>query len=434
MNDHRHALARTTLLLNQEWFSGQADEDAIADALLQSTVRLIADENSQSCRAGQSALITAFVLISRLGIGIELDAPNLPLIDTVAPLRKRCLVDALIDIGGDLVPGAHVRTTAAEVDDTFAFGAEAADYPGAVRVTATNCRARLERTASSTPCEGDMPFGGLAAGAAAAAIALQAARPRIENAAGVSARTPRPSPGPPVRIDLAELFPQLAGRPQADIGRLDAISGGAITHALVYCLLRIPTLRARLRVIEKQDAELTNLNRYSLLRACDEHTDKVQLLERASTQRIQITGITALYTQHTRAAVLPLADRVLVGVDDIEARWWVQEAQPAWLAIGATSNHMAQLSTHLSWSPCAACLHPVAQVPATIPTISFVSFWAGLIQACALVSGYREPRNISIYPFALGGPSWLVSVPPLARRGCRLRCHASRRAYDGQAA
>ena len=42
LSTHYEALARTTLLLNQEWFDGQADEAAIADALLGSTVRLAA--------------------------------------------------------------------------------------------------------------------------------------------------------------------------------------------------------------------------------------------------------------------------------------------------------------------------------------------------------------------------------------------------------
>ena len=59
MRTHHDALARTTLLLNEEWFAGEADERAIADALLASTVRIVGDADSLSCRAGQTALITA---------------------------------------------------------------------------------------------------------------------------------------------------------------------------------------------------------------------------------------------------------------------------------------------------------------------------------------------------------------------------------------
>jgi hypothetical protein len=151
----------------------------------------------------------------------------------------------------------------------------------------------------------------------------------------------------------------------------------------------------------------------------------VTLLERASSARLRIHGVRTLFTRDTRESLAPLAGRVLVGVDDIEARWWVQENDPAWLGVGATSNHLAQLSTHTPDSPCAACLHSVALPPGTIPTISFVSFWAGLLQACALVCGQRNPVNIMVYPFALGGSGWAVSVCPSANANRRIGCRAS---------
>jgi molybdopterin/thiamine biosynthesis adenylyltransferase len=179
-------------------------------------------------------------------------------------------------------------------------------------------------------------------------------------------------------------------------------------------------------VIEQQAADISNVNRYSLLRASDEDTDKVTLLERASGERLEVHGVRALFTRDTRTSLAPLASRVHVGVDDIEARWWVQESEPAWLAIGATSNHLAQLSTHTPDSPCAACVHPVALPPGTVPTISFVSFWAGLLQACALVSGLSDPVSIMVYPFALGGTGWAVSVHPKPNPDCTIGCRASR--------
>jgi molybdopterin/thiamine biosynthesis adenylyltransferase len=426
MSGHYDALARTTLLLNQEWFSGEADDETIADALLASTVRLVGEAESMRSRAGQTALVTAFMLIARLGIGIEVQVPDVAVIDRVAPLREPRLPEALIELGGDLIPGARVRSSAGEVEETFVFGA-VSDHAGAVvQVIATDVEACLQRTGNGAVCTGSQPYGGLAAGAAAAAIALEAARPKIEAAVGLPARSPRPSPGPPVTINLAELFPRLATAPRLALGDFDAVSGGAITHALAYCLLRIPGLQGRLRVIEQQAADLSNVTRYSLLRASDEDTDKVTLLERASSERLEIHGVRSLFTRDTRTSLAPLASLVLVGVDDIEARWWVQESEPAWLAVGATSNHLAQLSIHIPDSPCAACVHPVALPPGTIPTISFVSFWAGLLQSCALMSGPGDPVNVMVYPFALGGTSWAVSVQPHANAACRIGCRASR--------
>jgi hypothetical protein len=429
---HHDALARTTLLLNQEFFAGEADERAIAGALLATTVRLAADEESLSCRAGQAAVVTGFTLAARLGVGIEVAVPNVPVIDLVAPLRVPRLVDSLVEFGGDLVPGASVRTYSGEIDETFVFGACAVESATPVRVTATDFTADLERRVAGVACAGDLPLGGFAAGAAVAAIALEAALPRIESATGLAARRPRPSPGPPVRIRLQELFPELADTLALGTGDVDAISGGAITHALLFCLLRIPGLRAHLRVIEGQRAKLSNVNRYALLRASDDGRHKVEQLESLATADIEIAGVRSLFTKDTREALLPLAAHVVVGVDDVEARWWVQEENPDWLAVGATGNHLAQLTTHVPGSPCAACLHAVPLPPQTIPTISFVSFWAGLLQACALVAGARDPRNIVAFPFALGGPSAAACLAPVPNPACPIRgCAASRTARLG---
>ena len=425
MNTHYDALARTTLLLNREWFAGQADEPAIADALVASTVRFEADADALSCRAGQTAFVTAFALTARLGIGIELLAPNVPVIDLVAPLRLPDLVDSLLEFAGDLVPGARVRSTSGEIEEAFVFGALSTESDSFVRVIATDFTANLERSDAGAPCAGDLPLGGFAAGAAAAAIALQAAQKRIEGATGLTARTPCPSPGPPIHISLLELFPDLAANLTLELGDVDVVSGGAITHALLFCLLRMPGLHAHMRVIEEQNAELSNVNRYALLRASDDGRRKVEHLESLATDDVEIEGVASLYTKKTRNTLLPLAERVLVGVDDVEARWWVQEEDPTWLAVAATGNHLAQLTIHTPGSPCAACLHAAPLPPQTIPTISFVSFWGGLLQACALISGLCTPRNVVVYPFALGGLSGMMSFPLVPNPECPIGCSLS---------
>ncbi|HTZ87263.1 MAG TPA: hypothetical protein VMB05_11410 [Solirubrobacteraceae bacterium] len=424
--NHYDALARTTLLIDEEWFGGEADCAAIADALLASTVRITADTDSLSTRAGQTTLITAFMLIARMGIGIELAIANVDVIDCVAPLRCGSLLDALIDLGRDLVPGARVRTHVGEVQDTIAIGASPGET-SAVRVWADETSAVLRRGGVARACAGELPFGGFAAGAAAAPIALEAVRARIEASVGLPARRRRPSPGPPVEIRLAELFPGIAEIGLVDLGKIDAISGGAITHAAVYCLLRVPGLSARMRVIERQATDLSNVNRYSLLRRSDGEIDKVTLLAAAAGGHLAISGVRDLFTRASRGALLPLAKRVLVGVDDVEARWWVAEAQPAWLAVGATGNNLAQLTVHEVGRPCAACAHPEPVSIDPVPTISFVSFWAGLLQACALLGGVGGASNMTILPFALGDATPLIAVPPVANPACPIGCAAARR-------
>src|SRR5207245_4926701 len=111
---------------------------------------------------------------------------------------------------------------------------------------------------------------------------------------GRTVRRPRPSPGPPARISLPGLFPNLEAGLTRELGDVDAISGGAITHALLFCLLRVPGLRAHVRVIEEQRAELSNVNRYALLRASDDGRRKVGHLESLATDDAELEGVVSL--------------------------------------------------------------------------------------------------------------------------------------------
>lgn len=120
----------------------------------------------------------------------------------------------------------------------------------------------------------------------------------------------------------------------------------------------------------------------------------------------------------------------MVGVDRIQSRWWVQQAWPEYLYVAATSSYEATVTTHHPGEPCAGCAHPdAAPPPEEIPTISFVSFWAGLLQACALLSEAAEAqpaRRIVVYPFALGETHWWLASDLRAVANCAIACEASR--------
>jgi hypothetical protein len=434
---HTEALARTTLLLNREYFDGKASEPAIADGLLATTIRLHANQANLVTRAGQAALITAFGLIARMGIGVELAIADVGVIDLVAPLRRPTLGDALIDLGSDLVPGTTVRTEHGEADLTIALGDTPCGDEPALRVFADELScAILDGSQPVSRIAADWPLGAFAAAAAVAPIVLEGALPRIEATTGLRRTTkPQPSPGPPVTLDLRELFPGLpirAGR----AGRLDLVSGGAITNALLFVLLRLPGFSATARVIEAQDADLSNVNRYMLLRASHQGMPKTRQLEAASSEAIHIIGVRELFTKETRHRLAPLAARVLVGVDNVEARWWVQEEWPERLCVGATQAMIAETTTHRPGGPCAACLH-ADPLPAgeAIPTISFVSFWAGLLQACELLSDLEREqpaRRVMLWPFALGGPVRYHVTSLRASNRCPIACRASRETHSSR--
>jgi ThiF family len=441
MSTGRHqerALSRTTRLINQAFFDGRADEKAITVGLLATTARLVADRVNMSTPCGQAALISAFQLIARMGIGIELIVPEVPLLAATPPLRGPTLCTALLDLGHDLIPGATVRGTAVLAHVTFAFGdSPCQDPPDAIHVTATDHRARLARDGGHGAAKlmGEMTVGGLAAGAAAAAIALDVALTNVERVIGASRTTrPRPTPGPPVDIDVADLFPSLSSAQPTPLGKIDVISAGAITNALVATLMRYPGVIADLRVLDDDLSELSNLNRNVQQRASDEGQPKVDVLTRSGTTTLKITGIKRRFPEKNRDWLLPLAERVAVGVDHIPARWWVQQEWPANLYIGATTNYEAIVTTHHPGEPCAGCAHPHPLQLADdqfVPTISYVSFWAGLLQACALVEGVvqrRPARRITVYPHGLGEKRWHRTAELPTGAQCAIDCPASRSA------
>ena len=92
----------------------------------------------------------------------------------------------------------------------------------------------------------------------------------------------------------------------------------------------------------------------------------------------------------------PLAPSVLVGVDHIPSRWLVQEANPVWLAVGATEDFFASVSFHAPKLACAGCAHPeYSEVGGPIPTIAFVSFIGGLMLA-ALLAEHIAQQNLPL--------------------------------------
>jgi hypothetical protein len=132
----------------------------------------------------------------------------------------------------------------------------------------------------------------------------------------------------------------------------------------------------------------------------------LDLLADFSLPDLPISGLAQRMTPTWTKTNGRLARRVLVGVDDIPARWTAQRAADAWLCVAGTSHFLGMVTTHRSHGPCAGCAHPRDEkLDSEIPTISFVSFWAGLLQArrsswtqppgTAAAPGYTSHRSVS---------------------------------------
>jgi hypothetical protein len=379
---------------------------------------------------GQHALICAAALCARSGARCYLELPNVRLQGVHAPLRGERLGDALTDLGVDLIPDIRFQDGAPghEVDVALVMG----DSPW-------RGRARHVLRLSGGPWAGcigpagerwnatGLPFGALAAAGLAAVEPFKTAMRRLRATALDPAGFEQYFA--PVASAEVELAPAGAPRPTLGLDSFDVVSGGAICHAALYALARVPGLSASVRVIEPKTSDPPDLNRYALLRRSRLGVRKVDDLASQALGGLKITGVPLNYDDSTCKAIDPLARFVLVGVDHIPSRWIVQRARPAWLGVGATSHYSAMASFHSAGLACAICLHPWADDdPRPIPTVAFVSHWAGLWLASLLVrcaAGQAPPSHqqqayLTMLRPDSAGAVWHSGVAP--RVGCPMHC------------
>ena len=185
------------------------------------------------------------------------------------------------------------------------------------------------------------------------------------------------------------------------------------------------------RIFDDDITALSNLNRNMLSLLEDVGRAKVEVIVRRCRQLV-LEPIRARYGTGS-LQLERLAPRVVVGVDDIPSRWEVQRRGPEWVAVGGTSHFNVSSSAHRLGEPCSGCLHPVAEPgPNAIPTVSFVSFWAGLLTVARLlheaagVSCPQGRQHLWLSPLRMDLPKAGIWLPVPARRDCPVKCPASR--------
>ena len=425
------ALNRTILLVRTELVE-ETPEEIILQALRSTRVALVADEFAVSTHAGQSAYIAAAILMARQGHDVILVAPNVPLLGEQAPLFGDRLIDALADVGRDLIPGVEFQLglQGSAADVAVFFGCAEWEDSIALRsfaVSWTDWTATLSNVPGRPKCWASMwPIGSLAAAALAAGEAFKTAMRKLRG----YARHP-------------DVFDELFGetrsvtvtlappgsRTVAQLGTFDLVSGGAVANAVIYTLLRLPDVTGVCRTIDDDDSALSNLNRNMMLR--HSRLGKPKVVDLASFGRgLTIVPIVGRYgdddLKHFR-----LADHVLMGVDDIPSRWHAQSAWPRWLGVGATDRFNVQSSYHERDLACAGCVHPTNKpIEGAIPTAAFVSFWAGLTLAVSLIRqtiGNNHPSAQQVYFCPLQPASWWpTEVAPDEQ--CPVHCPLSKKA------
>lgn len=424
----RAALDRT-LLLMRDFLKPETPDDAMMQALISTRVALVSDRLNLSSHSGQSAFVSAAILAARSGAEIHLVAPRTNLIDRQPPLHSNELLEGVLEVGADLIPGVaiHEGESPGVFDAAVLLGNTRWEGSArqVMRVGADDWNGSLSSLGDLAPIgKVEWPFGGLVAAALACSEIFKVSMRKLRE----FARDPNlfDEYFAPTTLVVVNLSRQNLCNFDGDLGRFDLVSAGAISHAVLFALSRIPDVRGQVRIIDPETSEISNLNRYALLRRSRLGHSKVADLA-GQDLGLSMIGHALRFERGNQHLVESFARAVLVGVDHIPTRWDVQSARPDWLAIGATTHYSAMASFHDARVPCAACLHPVDDDnDALIPTVAFVSFWAGLMLASLFVrhlpaeSLSMNEQQLFFSPLRPESGIWMS--PVFRRDDCLLSC------------
>ncbi len=428
----RQALDRTIRLI-RDAVANSVTDDEIVHRLQSWQVRLIANEKNLRSHAGQTCLVTLASLTVRMGIQVAIDAPEVSLVGAQPPLRGSRLLEALIEFGADTIPGSTITTDPkCSADITFVLGDTPAPSNSAYwRITGTEWAGRIEYMEQ----EGNVwatawPIGAMTAAVLAATEIFKAA------VALLPLRRVWDEMLAPCHVAEWDFEGDGPIRSFDTPIPVDIISAGAITQSALFSLYRLP-LPLAIRIFDDDMNDLTNINRQMLARRSDSGL-KADIVARAATHLHSCLSIPEHFTETSAVRSLPLAPFTLIGVDHIPSRWVAQRAVVGWLGVGATSHFEASTSSHERWQSCAGCLHPIDDPEPIefIPTVSFVSFWAGLSLAVRFVKRLMgtpyldEHQHLWIGSLRMGDKNAARFEPVAARWNCPVHCANSQYSRD----
>lgn len=423
-------LNRTILLCRDYVISELADEE-ICRSFVSTQVLCVSDLRNLSSQSGQTALVTLVSMLSRMGMQVGLAIPDVAILAPQPPMSGASVSEALIASSEALVSGASVRRESEFAPDLiFALG-----------------DTKLKR--GSAPCwrlSGDEWCGALAIDGIADTVvwtAEWAIGSMVSAALAANEAFKFVMRGLRLRNQADEIFFEASQGcrwsfgsipvpdHEIDLGYVDLISAGAICQSALYALLRLK-VRLSGHIFDDDVTAASNLNRNMLTTIEDVGAGKVQIAAQRCGTRLQLDPIPSRFLD--RDFDTGLAGRVLVGVDDIPSRWEIQRHAPGWLGISGTSHFNISSSAHTPETACSGCLHPVDDTAGAnpIPTVSFVSFWAGLAMAVrllreALGHPYSADRqHLWLTPLRMDLAHAAMWYPVAAYKDCPVHCQASR--------
>ncbi len=423
-----------TILLCRDYVADDLSDEHICSGFQSVKVLCVSDLRNLSSHSGQTALITLVSLLGRMGIPVWLHIPEIAMVLPQPPLSGSYVRAALIASSEILVAGATVRADSnLNPDLTFVLGDTKIDSGhGSWRLGGSDWYGALamEHSAKVQAWTVEWPVGAMVSAALAANEAFKFVVRQMPLRNRADQVFFEPSRFSDWNFGLVPIPTE-----EIRLGEVDVVSAGAICQAALYALLRLPKVQMWGRIFDDDLTGASNLNRNMLTTVTDIGSKKVQLVAERCGPKLRLEPIPNRFAGMA-SELGKLAPRVIVGVDDIPSRWQAQRDASGWLAVSGTSHFSISSSDHRPCEPCSGCLHPVDDPGAAnpIPTVSFVSFWAGLAMSVrllreALGSAYASNRqHLWLTPLRMDLPYAAMWMPIAARQDCPVTCSASRKA------
>jgi hypothetical protein len=421
-----------TILLCRDYVVDELSNEEICQCFQSLRILCVSDLDNLLSHSGQTALVTLVCLLSRMGMQVGLAVPNVAMLSPQPPLSGTSLRDALNSTSGALLSGATICCDSDfRPDIIFALGDTLIDSTRTPswRLTGNDWYGALAREGEEKThaWTAEWPVGSMVSAALAASEAFKFAIRRLRFRRQTDLIFFEPSRSCGWGFDPAPI-PERS----VSIGNVDLISAGAISQAALYALMRFPNVHMLGRIFDDDLTGVSNLNRNMLTLICDLDSPKVRVVAGRCGAKLRLEPVTERFVG--RSSRVDLAHRVLVGVDDVPSRWEVQRNAPGWVAVSGTSHFSVSSSEHGPHQPCCGCLHPVDDVGGAnpIPTVSFVSFWAGLGMAVRLLreaigSPYPSSKqHLWLTPLRMDERHAAMWFPVAPHRNCPVRCSDSR--------
>ncbi len=183
-----------------------------------------------------------------------------------------------------------------------------------------------------------------------------------------------------------------------NINNANFISMGAINSAVLFTLCSFPNSHIEASIIEPENLDVSNLNRYAFSLA-DDAINRIAKIDSAlKFAKSHLTPKRLLRLPFEKIAdQLNANELAVIGVDNVEGRWALQKSNPDEIICGGTTGMGdIQISTYSRRDngACMGCFYPEPLPAGTMPTVSFVSIMSGVLMAGEIIKGHVADYNL----------------------------------------